>query len=207
MIINKKEVLRYLGYRNQEISDELDAFIDLCIAECERTARPGSVYRIFDIVRTNGGIDLAGTAVTLKGSSITAHLKSCTKCALMAATLGAGIDNLIYTAQRLNITKALILDACASDMVERVCNDLNRQITREAAKFGFKTNYRFSPGYGDLALETQPEILSLLDAQRAIGLTCTADFLMTPRKSVTAVIGFITDSDNQFEPKGDANGF
>ena len=48
---------------------------------------------------------------------------------------------------------------------------------------------RYSPGYGDLPLTLQPQLLSLLDAARQIGLTLTDTCLMTPRKSVTALFG------------------
>ena len=48
---------------------------------------------------------------------------------------------------------------------------------------------RYSPGYGDFPLEVQHDFLSALDAQRAIGLYANDAFLLTPMKSVTAVIG------------------
>ena len=51
---------------------------------------------------------------------------------------------------------------------------------------------RYSPGYGDLPLELQPEILNLLDTSRRIGLMITGSVLMTPSKSVTAILG-VTD--------------
>ena len=49
--------------------------------------------------------------------------------------------------------------------------------------------WRFSPGYGDLPIEIQGEFLQVLDAPKRIGLYATANNILTPRKSVTAVIG------------------
>ena len=48
---------------------------------------------------------------------------------------------------------------------------------------------RYSPGYGDLPLELQREIIRVLDCGRTIGITLTESLLMQPSKSVTAVIG------------------
>lgn len=48
---------------------------------------------------------------------------------------------------------------------------------------------RFSPGYGDLPLKTQRELIAKLDAPRKIGLTLNYNDLMIPMKSVTAIIG------------------
>jgi hypothetical protein len=54
---------------------------------------------------------------------------------------------------------------------------------------GYSQTWRFSPGYGDLPLDIQTEFLQILDAPKRIGLNTTANNILTPRKSVTAVIG------------------
>lgn len=49
--------------------------------------------------------------------------------------------------------------------------------------------WRFSPGYGDLPLETQRELVRVLDTHRKIGVSLTGSCLMMPSKSVTAILG------------------
>ena len=49
---------------------------------------------------------------------------------------------------------------------------------------------RFSPGYGDFDIHHQEEILRMLDAHKKIGLSMTESCMLTPTKSVTALIGF-----------------
>ncbi len=51
---------------------------------------------------------------------------------------------------------------------------------------------RFSPGYGDLSLEIQKNLLAYLDAHRRIGIELTENYLMIPQKSVTAILGVHT---------------
>jgi cobalamin-dependent methionine synthase I len=48
---------------------------------------------------------------------------------------------------------------------------------------------RFSPGYGDLPLELQTNLFKVLDCQHFIGLTLNDSMLMSPSKSVTAIVG------------------
>ena len=49
--------------------------------------------------------------------------------------------------------------------------------------------FRFSPGYGDLPITLQNQLLDLLDAPRRVGLTASASHILIPRKSVTAILG------------------
>ena len=56
---------------------------------------------------------------------------------------------------------------------------------------------RFSPGYGDLPISLQDSFLRLVDAQKQIGLTVTTTHILTPRKSVTAIIGLANQPQNK----------
>ena len=57
----------------------------------------------------------------------------------------------------------------------------------EKEKEGFRTNFRFCPGYGDLPLKTNADILAVLDAAKKIGLTVTESGLLLPVKSIVGV--------------------
>lgn len=52
-----------------------------------------------------------------------------------------------------------------------------------------KSTGRFSPGYGDWDIAVQPMVAAALDTVRKAGLCVTDTNLMTPRKSVTALLG------------------
>ena len=62
-------------------------------------------------------------------------------------------------------------------------------MTLEQRKLGLHTRARFSPGYGDLKLSSQKDIFRVLDCSRKIGLSLNDSLLMSPSKSVTAIIG------------------
>ena len=192
--LDKSEILRYLGHKNQAVSGDIMETIDACADDILRTARYRYIYKIFDVkIGFRNGescIELSGTNISLLGNDIYEHLRDCKKCAIMAATLGIEADNMIRVAQNTDMLRAVVLDACAADFIEKVCDLAEREIKQKAEEEGFGTNFRFSPGYGDLPLETQRDLLNLLDAGRKIGLTLTDSSLMIPGKSVTAIIGF-----------------
>ncbi len=195
--LDKSEVLRYLGHKNQNFDKSIDAVIDGCMDEIVKISRYRYIYKVFDIkIGFESGqscIELQGANLKLTGNDIYEHLRDCRRCAVMAATLGIETDNAIRIAQSTDMLKAVVLDACAADMIEKVCDLAESEIRSSAEESGYAINYRFSPGYGDLPITTQKSLLAALDAGRRIGLTLTDSSLMVPGKSVTAIIGFTKD--------------
>lgn len=193
----KAEVLRYLGYRRQALSPELDALIDGCLADCRSHAKPKWVWRSFDPEITGAGVRLAGTPLLLEGKDIRRHVEGSRKIAVMAATLGVEVDSLIRRWEVRDMTRAVILDACATQLIEEACDRAQAELAAAGAEQeGLAAGSRFSPGYGDLPLELQPRVLEVLAAGKRIGLTCTPHLILLPRKSVTAFVGLF--------PKGNA---
>lgn len=185
----KSGVLRYLGHRNQEVPDNLSDLIDECISLMRDTATPRHVKLSCGIVPAGNGLALTGTGLVFRGESIARHLHGCDKAVLFAATLGAGADALILKWEHSDLTRSLVLDACATQLIEEYCDEVERQVRAKASESALIAARRFSPGYGDLALDIQPRIIEVLNANRRIGLTCTESFILLPRKSVTAIIG------------------
>ncbi|MCC8121962.1 MAG: methionine synthase [Oscillospiraceae bacterium] len=198
----KAEVLRYLGYRGQELSATVSDLVDTCMAEIRTAAHPRHIWRVFPLRPDAEGLALTQTDLILSGCDIRAHLSGCTRAALMAVTLGIAADRYIDSRKRTDLTAALILDACATQHVEEVCDRVQEEIAQDAAGEGLTVTARFSPGYGDLPLAIQPQVLRILDTERKIGLTCTERQLLLPRKSVTAVIGLGTHLPNDAPAHG-----
>jgi len=189
MKIEKKEVLRYLGYKNQKIDKSLVDLIEVCCKEVIDICKESFVYEIFDIERKNNQIFLLGSTLVLKDKDIINHLASSKKCLVMAATLGIDVDNKIAYYSRFNITKGVIMDACATTAIENLCDELQAEIMENALVDNLHITNRYSPGYGDFSIENQGDILNVLDTYKKIGLSVTESSIMLPRKSVTALIG------------------
>ena len=57
---------------------------------------------------------------------------------------------------------------------------------------------RFSPGYGDLPMNIQPDLLELTNARRDLGLTVGSNYMLSPIKSVTAIAGIKEVENDEF---------
>ena len=192
--IPREEVLRYLGCPGTEDPATL-ALVEGCSARLLAAARPKWTYRIFGLAVQTDGVRL-DCGLLLPGRDLAAHLRGCSRAALLAATLSAPVDALLRRAQAEDLAAAVALDCCATAAVEAVSDLAEAEIR---ARFpGCSFPFRFSPGYGDLPIELQDPILRLLDAPRRVGLCATDRHILTPRKSVTAVLGI---SDGEISPQ------
>lgn len=161
------------------------AVVNDCEEKLRRAILPGVVYRVLPLCRENGVLSAGG--MVLAGEDIARHLAECDRIILMAATLSGQADQLIHRVGISDMTRSLAMDALASAGIEQVCNRAEECFREQLPEVYF--TWRFSPGYGDLPLALQPEILQLLDAQKRLGLTVTPEHILIPRKSVTAIIG------------------
>lgn len=182
---DRGEILRYLGCSEESAPEELVQAVEQGCEEIRRTARPRHVWRCFPLE----GRQVARTALYLEGEDILRHLEGCSQVVLMAATLGAEVERLLMRTGVLDMSRALVLDACASGMIEAVCDALEAELRQRWRPQGLYLTGRFSPGYGDFPLSVQETVCQLLDTQRRMGLTLSPSGLMIPRKSVTALLG------------------
>ena len=188
--INRKEVLRYLGYKGISADSTVNILIDLCEAVVIKAAVPRFTYSVTGVTQTADGVELDGTGLILRGNSIKEHLKGCDRAALIAVTLSEGIDRMLRIMQTLDLAKAVVSDSLASAAIEQVCDKLEAIIKEELPEYN--QTFRFGIGYGDLPLSQQGEFLKVLNAPRLIGLNVGKTDMMVPTKSVTAVIGLTT---------------
>ena len=188
--ISKDEVLRYLGYKNTVVDNETQKMLELCIDEIRKIAEMKYTFDIFYIEGKSNRITLKDSIIELTGKDISEHLKSSKKCAVMAATLGIEVDRRIKYYSLTDLTKGVIFDACATTLIEALCDYVEDEIKAIAAIEDYNITSRYSPGYGDLNLNIQGKVLNTLNTQKHMGLTVTDSSILLPRKSVTAFIGF-----------------
>ena len=185
--VDISEAYRYMGCSGN-ISTDIEKDLILAANTIEEIAVSRYVMKICDIDRADG-IALKGTNLRFEGKSVAALLHDCELCAILCATVGSDFDALIRKWQLKDIAFASMLDACASSAVESVCNGAEELIKNKYSAEGYYLTDRFSPGYGDLPLSTQTNFCLTLDTARKIGVTVGANLMMTPSKSVTALIG------------------
>lgn len=183
--IDAREVLRYMGAR--DATDEVSALLSECIGEAKDSLTPRACFREFDLIRNGAVLDL-GFAKT-DSLALSENLKGCDRVVLFAATVGLGIDRLINRYTRLSPARAVCFGAIGAERIEALCDALCQRLTKEYEEKGRRSRPRFSPGYGDLPLSLQRDIFDALKCAQRIGLSLSESLLMTPTKSVTAIVG------------------
>jgi cobalamin-dependent methionine synthase I len=187
--IAQKEILRYLGYRRQQPDPMTAQLLAECLTELKTVMREGVVFQRYPLEKQGDRIRLQGANLTIHSKDLSQHLRQADQCFLLAATLGLAPDQRIAAYTKLDLTRALIMDACATAAIEAFCDEVQAQLKAKVAKEGYGLTSRFSPGYGDLSITLQRAILEVLRAYPRIGLTVNEDHILLPRKSVTAFIG------------------
>lgn len=199
IIVPKNQVLRYLGYRNQQISTEMNCMIDEIRKECKSLINPKIVYSRYRNHIENDHVCIDSTNLILKGKDIRSHLSYSNEVFILAATIGNLIEKRIKLYETVNLTKAVILDACATTAIEEFLDCLQENLKSMLCSENLSLTFRYSPGYGDLSLDIQQNIINILGADKFIGLHVTEHSLLIPRKSVTAIIGIIPKDREQIQ--------
>lgn len=184
---NDQELLRYLGHHGQEIPENVEALIEECKRELERAAVPRAIWHEYPLHIRDHELDM--TCLKTASGSLERNLKDCELVLVFAATLGGQVDMLLQRYSRLRVSKAVVMQAAAVAMLETYCDEQNGILKEQYRQQGWYLRPRFSPGYGDFPLECQREIFAALELNKRIGIMLTDSLLMTPSKSVTAVIG------------------
>lgn len=177
--VPEKDIVRYSGCR--DCKDE--KLLSLCRECLKELSEAIALKAIFAEVSVNFSDDVADFGFyKAQSKSLKTFLGGSSKAYIFAATIGLSADRLISRYSTLSPSKAVIMDGCATAAIECWCDYLCSEV------FGVPMQERFSPGYGDLPLEMQPEILRHLCAHLNIGLAMTDSMLLTPTKSVTAIV-------------------
>ena len=184
--VNVREVLRYMGVTG-DADEAVLALLNSCLEEAENVFTPRVCYREQEICREGDAIALGFARV--QSASLSKNLDGCEGIVLFAATVGLGIDRVIATYTRTSPARAVCMQAVGAERIEALCDTFCKDLQATYAKNGKVLRPRFSPGYGDLPLELQKDIFNALDCPKRIGLTLNDSMLMSPTKSVTAIVG------------------
>ena len=176
--------LRFAGCREPDA--QVRALLTDCVAEALPVLSYRVCYRTVDVTVEGDTVIFPFAAV--ESHSLARHLSGCRQAVLFGATVGLELDRLLFRTGLVSPARAVCLQAIGAERVEALCDYFEAEIREEYGRI----RTRFSPGYGDLSLDFQRDLFRVLDCQRTIGLALNESMLMSPSKSVTAVIGIET---------------
>ncbi|MBQ8177991.1 MAG: hypothetical protein IJ033_02245 [Clostridia bacterium] len=174
------EIRRYAGIK--QTSAEIDALIAECKQEGEKLLDYSLCYQEFPIAIVGDDVDLSFAKVTSR--DLAKNLKGANRVIVFACTVGIAFDRLIAKYNSVAPAKGLVMHAVGVERVESLADRFNAEL-----KERLKLKPRFSPGYGDLDISLQKDIIEVLSATKNIGVTLNENMMLSPSKSVTAIIG------------------
>ena len=178
--INISEVKRYLSICKSDT--QCDELISWCEAEIRKMAKPRAVYFEDEISLEDGKVIFSFD--TINSLNLSKNLCGCKRVYVFCATIGIEVDRLIQKYAKIEPSKSVVLNSVASALIEEFCDYVNNLLSKKA-----ELCPRFSAGYGDFSITHQKSILDVLDANKKLGVSLTESYMMTPTKTVTAVIG------------------
>lgn len=170
---SRREALAYLRVR--EAGADTGALLTAAIREAKQLADCRCRAGIFDVAFADAVDPVLRT-----------RLGGCDRFVLFCVTLGHGLDRAIARHAAVSPTRAAMLDAAGSALAEALCDRLTEELKKELPAAHLEK--RFSPGYGDFPLSAQRRIFDILELSR-IGVGLNDSLLLSPAKTVTAVIG------------------
>ncbi len=113
--LDKQTVLQSLGYGNAQPDPQTAEKLEQAAIEITKAAQPRWIWARFILEE----MQLQGTAFVLEGQDIQKHLAGCKAVCLLAVTLGMQVEQQIRKAEATDMGKAVLLDTCASILVEQ----------------------------------------------------------------------------------------
>lgn len=170
----EKEIFRYLRMPSNASGPVAEAVSGVRSA----AGFPGRVCYCILPVTVSGKTVFFGDTLCVTSEALAGNLSGAGTAVLFCATAGPEYDRQI---QRNSVkpSSAVVWDAAGTAAVEQLCD--------EFCAFIGVSRSRFSPGYGDLPLSFQQDMLKLLNADTLLGVSQTASLLMLPTKTVTAI--------------------
>lgn len=181
----RKEILRYMACKKE--SGNETKLIDELLPLVKKAASPKGSFAFFEIERDEASIYINGQS--LKSLSLFKNLRLCNMAIIFSLSLGAEIDRLISKYSVSRPSAALCINAVATAMIEEYAKIFCEEMKDLFKKENLFLRPRFSPGYADFDLKEQFLFIKLTNAGKLCGINLTDGFMMTPSKSITAIMG------------------
>jgi hypothetical protein len=189
--INEIKIIELLGYDADTVPEPVMETISSIIKQLPSKVRLQSGYKIFNPrkVKLDGDYFNIDNRTFSCGKIIYSTLKNSDTIAFLISSIGDEIENwskhFMYNEEML---KGYLIDKIASELVEQLADKTQLLLEDELKELELKATNRYSPGYCGWSVADQQNLFSLLPS-KFCGVTVNDTSMMTPIKSVSAVIG------------------
>ena len=149
--------------------------------------KPRITYEIFPIKSTDGGLVTLTNGLQFKSRKMSRSIQGASWLVCSIATISPEIDHRINALmEQGKMADAYVADTIGSGAIEHIADGFHKGFEKKIIKSGPSVSLRFSPGYCDWPVTDQEKLFSLLDNE-SVGVELGNTFLMSPRKSISAV--------------------
>lgn len=183
--IDINQIKRYMGMGGVDLEGELYETVNECRPLLLANINAKACYLETTVSISGNVVELE--FLKIESVNLSKLLRGCEKAVLLVATIGPQVDMLIKKEAIKSKARAVVMNSCAIAAIESYVSEINTMLANQYE--GMSLRPRYSPGYGDVKLSVQKDLLSVLDSNRKIGVALSDSYLMTPEKSVSAIIG------------------
>ena len=188
--IDDGELLRLLGEQPDMIDVHTSRLVEHYIRECIQISSPAAAFILVKAAGSlsPGRIAISGTVFNT-GKIVHSMLRNADYYAFFLVTAGPGPETLARSLMNSgNYLEGYLADLAASALVESVAGQLEEEVRKLAAGYGFLTTNRYSPGYCSWSVSEQEKLFGLFP-EGCCGISLLESSLMIPVKSVSGMMG------------------
>lgn len=188
--IDKDLVLKYLGYKDGDVPEDIISEVEESIEESYKLIEPKICYEEFNIkYDVNKKEVILPDGSVFKDDYVIRNLKDADYIIMAVITIGDALDKKISQSfSDGDYMKGMVYDTIASTALEYLSKSLWQDLMNEAMSRGFGITHRLCPGDSRWNIKDQAIIFKNLDAS-SIGVTLNESYMMNPIKSSSIVYG------------------
>jgi hypothetical protein len=194
--IDVDAVLRGQGAQPKAIRKRNPRLVEIAeraLEEGYNLLEPAILYRELNVKALRHEQMVFENDLTLSGRLVSNHLGPAEQVVLILCTIGETLEAHSSEVSRDDLVYGLALDGVGSAAVEALANAACKHFEVQANALELKSSIPISPGMvGWPVDEGQPEIFAILEPAQ-VNVSLSEHGLMTPRKSLTMVMGFGTE--------------
>ncbi len=174
------------GKRRTKVSSRVRRQAKKALKEIYKHSSPRAVYRVVPCEYQEDSVRLSDD-ISFDSKKVSRVFRDCNKAVVFLITMGPKVDELIKKTLKESPDYGYILDTAASLAAESAVTHLYETISDKVNDDEDITRH-YSPGYCDWSIKSQKDILKLLPFEK-LDVTLNSNYSMTPRKSLSGVIG------------------
>ncbi len=188
--ILQSDIIPLLGDEYGVVDSYTGEVIDKIISECIECMVPQGSFTQAKALKTEASEQITIEDISFQtGRTINKMLAGSETYVFLIATAGPGPETMARDLlKKGEFLEGYIADLVASALVESVANQVQDHIRQLAGQGGLKITNRYSPGYCKWDVGEQQKLFKLFP-ENCCGITLNDSSLMSPIKSVSAVLG------------------